>query len=147
MSKTDLLQKNYFTVFFGRKDSITPSQTSKVKRREKLLVNEKNSVFEISCQKVSQNTDNEIQLVILRDITEQIEVEHKIAQSAKSAELGIISSSIAHELNNPIAGILAILQTLQIEQLDSTLNEDIKEMSLAIQRCNHIINQLLSIHF
>jgi len=103
-------------------------------------------VFEISLQKVLQNPENEIQLVILRDITEQIKIEHKIAQSAKSAELGIISSSIAHELNNPIAGIHALLQTLQIQKQDADLNKDLKEMFMAIQRCSHIINQLLNIH-
>lgn len=146
MSKADLLQKNYFTVFFGKQDNMTDPQSSKEKRREKLSNKGKEEIFEISRQKISQNRENEIQLVILRDITEQIKIEHKIAQSAKSAELGIISSSIAHELNNPIAGIYALLQTLQMQKPDKNLNEDLKEMSLAIQRCSHIINELLNIH-
>lgn len=145
-SKTELLQKNYFTAFFNRKDSITHSSSGKTTRREKLSINGKENIFEISRQKVTQNTDNEIQLIIIRDITKQTEIEHKIAQSAKSAELGIISSSIAHELNNPIGGIHALLQTLQMEPSDEALNEDIEEMSTAIQRCSHIINQLLNIH-
>ncbi len=146
MSKADLLQKNYFYIFFGRKDNTNHSQSGKGKRRETLSDEGKEYIFEISCQKILQNTENEIQLVILRDITEQTEIENKIAQSAKAAELGIIASSIAHELNNPIAGIQALLQTLQMEQSDEALNEDIEEMSIAIQRCGHIINRLLNIH-
>ena len=146
MSKADLLQKNYFTVFFGKQDNMTDPQSTTEKRREKLLVNGKEKTFEISRQKISQNKENEIQLIILRDITEQIKIEHKIVQSAKSAELGIISSSIAHELNNPIAGIYALLQALQMQKPDENLNEDLKEMSSAIQRCSHIINELLNIH-
>ena len=147
MSKADLLQKNYFYMFFGRKDNPSQPQSNKGKRRETLSAKGKEYIFEISRQKVSQNRENEIQLVILRDITGQIEIEHKIAQSAKAAELGIIAGSIAHELNNPIAGVQALLQTLQIEQSDEALSEDIEEMSLAIQRCSHIINRLLNIHF
>ena len=146
LSKTELLQKDYFTAFFGKAEDTTAFQSHKEKRREKLLVDGQERDFEISLQKILQNTENEIQLVILRDITKQIKIEHKIAQSAKSAELGIISSSIAHELNNPIAGIHALLQTIQMQKTDENLTEDLKEMSLAIQRCIHIINQLLDIH-
>ncbi len=144
MSKKDLLQKHYFTVFFGKPPS--SSQSYQEKRRENLSIHGKNEVFEISLQKISQNTENEIQLVILRDITEQIKMEHKVAQSVKSAEMGVISSSIAHELNNPIAGVQALLQTLEIQKKHTELSKDLKEMSLAIQRCNHIINKLLNIH-
>ena len=147
MSKAELLQKNYFTVFFGRTDktdNLKPNQRNK--RREKYIVDGKEKIIEIALQKVPQNTETEIQLVILRDTTEQIKMEHKIAQSAKSAELGIISSSIAHELNNPIAGIQTLLQTLEMENKNPNMADDLKEMSSAIQRCNHIIHQLLNVH-
>ncbi len=147
MSKSELLQKNYFTAFFGKPNNIPKNkEPSTEKIREKLLINGQEEIFEISHQKVSQRTENEAQLVILRDITEQIKLENKITQSAKSAEVGIISGSIAHELNNPIAGIQALLQTLQDQNPDKTLTEDLQEMSLAIQRCSRIINQLLNIH-
>ena len=144
LSKTDTLQKNYFTVFFGKPD--TQPLLNQGKRRETLSINGKEEIFEISKQLIPQNTNREIQLVIIRNITEQIKLEHKIAQLAKSAELGIISSSIAHELNNPIAGVLALIQTLQIKKTNSTLSKDLKDMSSAIQRCSCIIDQLLNIH-
>ena len=144
LSKTDILQKNYFTIFFGKED--TQPLLNQGKRREKLFTNGKEEIFEISKQLIPQNIDREIQLVIIRNITEQINLEHKIAQFAKSAELGIISSSIAHELNNPIAGVLALIQTLQIKKTNSTLSKDLKDMSSAIQRCSCIIDQLLNIH-
>ncbi len=147
MSKPELLQKNYLTVFFGTKETSLKQQSNTKKiRKKRRLTNGNEETFEISVQKILQNTETEVILVILRDITEQIKVENQIAESAKSAEMGIISSSIAHELNNPIAGIQALLQNLQMQNPDKSINEDIKEMSLAIQRCNHIINKLLNIH-
>ena len=145
MSKEVLLQKHYFNVFFGKKVSFS-SHTKKQKRRESLSNNGKKEVFEISVQKIAQTAEKEIQLVILRDITEQIKMEHKIAQSVKSAEMGVISSSIAHELNNPIAGVQSLLQTLETQKKNTKLSNDLKEMLLAIKRCNHIIDKLLNIH-
>ena len=179
-SKAELLQKNYFSAFFGRPhpaentphsaentphpakntphpakntphsaDNAPHPQAHKQKRRETLKTPQGNRFFEISLQKVKQTTaEHDIQLVILRDITEQTKMENKIVESAKSAEIGIISASLAHELNNPIAGIQALLQTLRLQHQEekTPLNEDIKEMSLAIQTCSNIINRLLNIH-
>ena len=145
MSKTELMQKNYFEVFFGRPAPTESLANSYYKRREEVYKNDKKYIFEISVQKISQNQGTEIQMIILRDITEQIKLEYQIAESAKSAEMGIISSSIAHELNNPIAGILLLLQTLQIQVKNKSVNQDLEDMSLAIQRCIQIINKLLSI--
>lgn len=144
LSKINTLQKNYFTVFFGKPDNQPFLNQSK--RREKLSKNGKEEIFEISKQLIPQNIGREIQLIIIRNITEQIKLEHKIAQLAKSAELGIISSSIAHELNNPIAGVLALIQTLQIKKTNPNLSKDLNDMSSAIQRCSCIIDQLLNIH-
>ncbi len=146
MSKQELSQKNWFTVFFKKQENDINQKTWTEKIRKKRIINGKEEVFEISIQKILQNTETEIFLIILRDITEQIKAENQIAESAKSAELGIISSSIAHELNNPIAGVQAVLQTLQMQNTNKDINEDLKEMSLAIQTCQHIIHQLLNIH-
>lgn len=59
-------------------------------------------------------------------------------------ELGIISSSIAHELNNPIAGIQAALSLLM---LDDELNEEAKstlvEMKNGAVRCKQLIETFL----
>jgi hypothetical protein len=61
-----------------------------------------------------------------------------------SEELGIISSSIAHELNNPIAGILASISLLELE--DSLCKEtisSIKEMKHSAKRCQELIKVFL----
>lgn len=59
-------------------------------------------------------------------------------------ELGIISSSIAHELNNPIAGIQAALSLLM---LDDGLNEEAKatlqEMKNGAIRCKQLVETFL----
>ncbi len=49
------------------------------------------------------------------DISEQKALESKFQQTARLSELGLISSSIAHELNNPLGGILSYLQIMKME--------------------------------
>ena len=144
-SKTELLQKNYFSVFFG-KNNEAPLTAQNKNRQKRITKNGKEQIFEILIQKVSQDIEPSIYLIIIRDITKQTEMENKIAKSAKLAEVGIIAGSIAHELNNPIAGIQALLETLQMQNQDQKLKEDLNEMSKAIKRCSHIIHKLLNIH-
>lgn len=59
-------------------------------------------------------------------------------------ELGIISSSIAHELNNPLAGILAALSLLSLED-DWTLDElnDLDDMKNGAKRCKELVEIFL----
>lgn len=59
-------------------------------------------------------------------------------------ELGIISSSIAHELNNPIAGIQAALSLLMLDsELDEEAQQTLKEMKSGAQRCKQLIETFL----
>lgn len=61
-----------------------------------------------------------------------------------SEELGIISSSIAHELNNPIAGILASISLLELDDhLDEEALQAIKDMKHSAKRCQELIKVFL----
>ncbi|MEI6079697.1 MAG: histidine kinase dimerization/phospho-acceptor domain-containing protein [bacterium] len=81
-----------------------------------------------------------------KDISEQIVYKEKILYSEKLAELGIIAGSVAHEINNPIGGILSFLQIMLMETDKSTdLYEDLAEMEKAAKRCKQITDNLL--HF
>lgn len=65
--------------------------------------------------------------------------------SVSSEELGIISGSIAHELNNPIAGILAALTLLKLEDdLDGEALSLIDDMEKGAKRCKKLIEIFLS---
>jgi signal transduction histidine kinase len=83
-------------------------------------------------------------LVIFRDMTLQFRLERQVLESEKMAELGIISSSIAHELNNPLGGIMSFLQLIRMElQEDSEILEDIVAMEEATNRCKELVENLL----
>lgn len=58
-------------------------------------------------------------------------------------ELGIISSSIAHELNNPLAGILAALSLLSLEEWSEDNRIDLDDMRNGAKRCKELVEIFL----
>jgi two-component system NtrC family sensor kinase len=78
------------------------------------------------------------------DITERLRIEQQLLDSAKRAELGTIGSSIAHELNNPLGGILTFTQILKSETSpDLPLHADLVALEQGALRCKDIIQNLL----
>ncbi len=64
--------------------------------------------------------------------------------ATSSEELGIVSSSIAHELNNPLAGILAALTVFELEDdIEDETKEHLREMKKGAQRCRDLIQTFL----
>jgi nitrogen-specific signal transduction histidine kinase len=81
---------------------------------------------------------------LYHDITQQLKMERQILESAKMAELGTIGSSIAHELNNPLGGILSFTQLIKMDMPgDHPLYPDVLEMEAGVQRCKEIVQNLL----
>jgi len=81
---------------------------------------------------------------IVRDVTEQHELERQIVQADKMASLGQLAGGVAHELNNPLGGILMnanlLMETLAPE---SEGYADLKRIEEDAVRCERIIKNLL----
>jgi hypothetical protein len=92
----------------------------------------------------SLDTENNYWIHLYEDISEQKALENKFQQAAKLSEVGLISSSIAHELNNPLGGILSYLQIMKME-LPSThpFQQDIEVLIEAALRMKKHIEDLL----
>jgi hypothetical protein len=63
------------------------------------------------------------------------------------SDLGIITSSIAHELNNPIAGILAGGETLKMlidDNAPEEIHEGVEALIQSAQRCQELVRLFLS---
>lgn len=79
-----------------------------------------------------------------QDVTEQLRLEQRLLEGARLAELGIIGSSIAHELNNPLGGILSFVQMMKMDLApDDPLYPDLLEMENGVLRCRDIVQNLL----
>lgn len=101
--------------------------------------------FEVYSQSLSLDPEKPpVSVNLYHDVTQQLKMEKQILESAKMAELGTIGSSIAHELNNPLGGILSFTQLIKMDMSsDNPLYPDILEMESGVQRCKEIVQNLL----
>lgn len=68
----------------------------------------------------------------------------QLVEKQKDQDLGIITSSIAHELNNPLAGILAAIEVLKLEDnLAEDMMELLKEMEQGARRSQNLTKTFL----
>jgi signal transduction histidine kinase len=91
-----------------------------------------------------EQEDNRYWVHVYEDSTEQNLYEKKLSQFARLEELGLISSSIAHELNNPLGGILSYIQIMKMEMTaQNPLMSDLNLMHETGLRMKKIIEDLL----
>lgn len=78
------------------------------------------------------------------DITRKKELESKIISSEKLAAVGQLAAGIAHEVNNPLGGILNCLYNFKNQKLtDERKTEYLDFMEDGIKRVQNIVRQLL----
>jgi signal transduction histidine kinase len=77
-----------------------------------------------------------------RDITEQKELELKIAQSTKLESIGLMASGLAHEINNPLTIISFLVQRMKKNVQVENLQNDLLKIEETVKRISKIINNL-----
>lgn len=80
-----------------------------------------------------------------QSISKEKILRERIATQSKLTEIGIMAGSIAHEMNNPLAGIIAFIQ---IAIRDHSFNRDLlskfRKMEEAAEKCKKIVQMLLN---
>ena len=86
---------------------------------------------------------------VIRDVTERKKLQdqtrelyHQLSQAEKLAALGQTMSGVAHELNNPLATILACAERVSIRRLDEQVKRDLEAIHNAAERAARIVRNL-----
>jgi signal transduction histidine kinase len=103
----------------------------------------KNTLERILVADVISMQKNEV-LAILNDITEEREMQEKLAQTDRLASLGEMAAGIAHELNNPLTGVVAMSELLLESETIDDIKKDLESISSEGQRAANVVKNLLS---
>jgi two-component system NtrC family sensor kinase len=81
---------------------------------------------------------------IIKDITDLKAARRHLVQAEKLTAMGELVSGVAHELNNPLAGVLGYAQLLMAGPMDARQQKAIDRIFESALRCQKIVQNLLS---
>ena len=103
------------------------------------------SVYRVIAYPVSRE-DGRVEGVVCtyRDVTDERELQQRLVQSERMVAIGTLAGGVAHEINNPLGGILAWTQLLmRTDGLDEEAVSFLKEIEESALRCKKIVRGLL----
>lgn len=110
--------------------------------------NDQITEWEINTYTIFDEHNHPIQVILHeQDITINRRLEANLIQSEKLAAVGQLAAGVAHEINNPLAAVIANAQILKqdISPENEDLMESVKLIELAGLRASHVVKNLLGL--
>ncbi len=101
------------------------------------------SVYLISCFPIFHE-QNDAVVYIMKDITETRRLKDQIYHMDKLSSLGTLTSGVAHEINNPLTGIIGYTEMLLMQDQDDTSRKYLKNVYDSAIRCKRIVENMLT---
>ena len=103
-------------------------------------------LLSIVCVPLKDGGDELCGTILIEDNTEKVHIQRALANSERLAAVGKLAAKVAHELNNPMDGILRYLRLairiVEHEQLEKPLDY-LHQCHKGLTRMVHIISELL----
>lgn len=87
--------------------------------------------------------DNLYFLLFFKDITDYKRIRDNLYQRDKYTSIGTLASGIAHEINNPLTGIIGFTQMLKMVSNCKDYTETLNKILECADRCKKIVESLL----
>jgi two-component system NtrC family sensor kinase len=88
--------------------------------------------------------NNPMTIYVLKNITEISRLKAQLHHADKLASLGLLVSGVAHEINNPLTGVLAYTELLMMELTDKEMKTKSEKILESAGRCKKIVDNLLT---
>ena len=108
-------------------------------------IQEKIFSFQFHNVKVPENS-KKVFIEIINDITEQKNLQEELVRTEKMAGIGTLAAGIAHELNNPLAGILGTAEIMLSEVEEDHVHHEYLEDILAYSKTATDVIKELSLY-
>ncbi|MBM4123993.1 MAG: PAS domain S-box protein [Nitrospira sp.] len=149
-SKEDLIGRPYLSLLSKRHRGRRLKSTLDIGAKQVYEVEVVNRTGDVRVAMVSvsplQDAEERVLgvLGIARDITDTKKLEQQIRNSEKLASIGRLGAGVAHEINNPLGGILNCLYNLRKGTLPPARQEEyLVSMEDGLRRVQKIVRQLL----
>jgi two-component system, NtrC family, sensor kinase len=125
--------------------SHTGALKSKTLSVEEIALPAMNGVFQLSISPwYDKNNRLAGSIHVAKDISNEKLLQQQLIQSEKLSAIGELISGIAHELNNPLAGVMGFSQLLQLRKdLDDHTKDRLHKINNLALRCQKIVQNLL----
>jgi PAS domain S-box-containing protein len=81
---------------------------------------------------------------VVKNITEHKQIEQQLIMTDKLATIGELAAGIAHELNNPLTGVIGFSQLIMEGEIPPQIKDDLNIISNEAQRAAKIVKNLLT---
>lgn len=122
----------------------TQRTTSRIHRQ--WMDDERFIEWEINTYPIQNEEDVPMQAILIeQDITDKRNLESNLIQSEKLAAVGQLAAGVAHEINNPLAAIIANAQLMlrEVPEENKDLRDSLKLIEVAGSRASQVVKNLL----
>lgn len=106
--------------------------------------NDREFPAELSAAVLRDSTGNPAGLIaITKDISERKKMEEHLILTDRLASVGELASGIAHELNNPLTGVIGLSQLLAQKDVSEDIKKDLNLVYSEAQRAATVVKNLL----
>jgi signal transduction histidine kinase len=93
---------------------------------------------------LSPSGEREVSVLVVEDLTERRALEQTVAHQERLASIGRLGAGVAHEIGNPLAGLLMVAQNLAREASPVDLKERLEAIIQQGQRIDEIVKALVT---
>jgi len=141
----DIIMKPYYELYGLREPHewcVVPGQKDKA-HSGSFERNINNAAYLISCFPISHD-QHDAMVYIMKDITETRRLKDQIYHMDKLSSLGTLTSGVAHEINNPLTGIIGYTEMLLMNEQEETTKKYLKNIYESAIRCKRIVENMLT---
>lgn len=147
---TKLVGKNCYQLIASSEEpcqNCKLKEISKTKKSNKFIINNlktNEKEYEVNAFPLDMKGENSQTVLYYRDISQEKKLQRQLLQNGKMAAIGTLAGGVAHEINNPLGGVLAFAQLIMRDlPSDHKCQSDLKEIEEAALRCKRIVQDLL----